>query len=473
MRRENAARSDRATAVKDPDEDSPDHDGAVGAESGAIEPLEPVGDDLAALQSRRTRRVLLGAAIGLVLVVLISALVLRREQPAQPEAAATAVPAAAAAPVTISTATAAVRELPIYIEATGSLTPYETTDVAPETSGQIVSTPVDVGDYVRWGQVIARLDDRDARLRVQQAEAAVRQAEAGVKQSRARLGLEGGERLDPSRVAEVESARAQMELAEVTERRYRNLVETGDVSRAQYDETHARAETARQQYQTALASARSGGAGIEVASTSVEAARAQLALARKALADTAITAPFDGYVGDRPVAPGEWVTPTSKVATIVQTGILKLLLTISESDAGQIRTGMPVVLTVDAYPGREFRGLVGAIVPSLDAASRSLVAVVGVPNPEGLLRPGMFASGRVLEPNEGRRGVVVPREAVVPASGSSSRVFVIRDGRAEGRVVQIGQAEGGFVHIVSGVNEGEEVAVSGVASLTDGAPIAR
>jgi multidrug efflux pump subunit AcrA (membrane-fusion protein) len=431
------------------------------------EPAYPAADE-----GRRTRRVLLGAAIGLVLVVLIGAFALRGGS-GNEAAAPAAASAPAPAPVPVSTAAAVVRELPVYIEATGTLTPYEATDVAPETSGQVVSTPVDVGDFVRGGQVLAKLDARDAQLRLQQAEAALAQAQASVRQSRERLGQRPGEQFDPNRVAEVEAARAEMELAAVNERRYRVLAESGDVARAQYDEARVRAETARRQYETALAAARSGGAGVDVASANLEAARAQVAMAKKAVADTTIVAPLDGYIAGRPVAAGEWITTQSTVASLVQTGTLKLELTVAESDAAQIRVGLPVALRVDSYPGREFRGLVTALAPSLDVASRSLVAIVEVSNPGNELRPGMFATARVLQPNEGRRGVVIPREAVVPASGQSYRVFVISDGRAEARVVQLGQQVEGLVHVVEGVKEGEEVAVSGIDSLTDGAPVIR
>ena len=370
----------------------------------------PAGRD-----ARRTRRMLLGAVVGLAVMVAVYLLFVRPSATSG-TAAPTGAEAAVTAPVAITTVAAVEREIPVYIDASGSLTPYESTDVAPEAPGLVVATPVDAGSFVSKGAVLARLDDRDARLRVQQAEAAVQQAEAALRQARASLGLERGERLDPTRVAEVESARSQMELADANERRYRALVETGDVSRAQYDEFKARADTARKAYEAALAKARSGGAGVDVQESGVAAARAQLSVARKALADMVIVAPLSGYLAERPTAVGEWVTTSSKIATIVQTDRLKLLLQVSEADAARVRLGMSAVLKVDAYPDREFAGQVAAIIPSLDAASRSLVVVVGVVNADGALKPGMFVTGRMLEPSLGRTGVVVPREAVVRAS---------------------------------------------------------
>jgi multidrug efflux pump subunit AcrA (membrane-fusion protein) len=376
-------------------------------------------------------------------------------------------------PVPVSTIAAVKREIPIFVDASGSLTPFEQTDVAPPEAGKVVATPVDAGSFVQRGQVLARLDDRDARLRVQQAEAAVAQAEAAVTQARANLGLRGNQQLDPERVPEVASARSQMELAEANERRYRSLVETGDIPQAQYDEYKSRAETARKAYEAAVAKARSGGAGIDVQESAVQAARAQLALARKALADTVITAPLSGYVVERPTAVGEWVTTSSRIATIVQNGTLKLLLQVAEADAARVHIGVPVQLRVDAFPDREFSGTVSEIIPALDPASRALIAVVGDANPDGALKPGMFATARVVEPSEGNTGILVPASAVIRNASGTSVVYVVRDNHAEARAVQTGEAIDAMIQIVDGVAEGEEVVTAGAERLSDGTPITK
>jgi membrane fusion protein, multidrug efflux system len=146
-------------------------------------------------------------------------------------------------------------------------------------------------------------------------------------------------------------------------------------------------------------------------------------------------------------------------------------MTIAEVDAAVVRLNMPVKLHVDSYPDREFAGVIVAINPSLDSASRALQAIVGVRNPEGFLRPGMFGDARVVLPTEGRRGLTVPAEAVTDAVGGASRVFVIRDGHAESRVVTIGTRGEGFVQVVEGLQDGEDVAIAGLDKLTDGASV--
>src|SRR5205085_3016617 len=231
--------------------------------------------------------------------------------------------------IPVTTARAESREVPTTIEATGSLTATETSNVAPETSGQVISTPVNVGAFVHKGDVIARLNDRDARLRVQQAKATEQQSVAAIRQAEARLGLGPNSHFDASTIPEVRSAAAaydaavaQQRLAEANARRYAELVETGDVARSVYDQYRTQADTARaqannsrQQLETAINQARQNYQAIQTAQAGLESARAATAIAQKTLADTTVRAPYAGYVSERPAAVGEYVTPASSIAT--------------------------------------------------------------------------------------------------------------------------------------------------------------
>jgi len=179
--------------------------------------------------------------------------------------------------IPISTAPVVSRQVPLTIQATGSFIAEESSEVAPQTSGWIASTPVDVGAFVKQGDVILRLDDRDARLRLQQAQAAQSQAEAAVRQAQSKIGLSPKEAFDATVVPEVQAARAAYESAEAEAKlaaadakRYANLVDTGDVSLSNYEKQRTQAETAqaranaaRRQYETALNVARQNYQGIE------------------------------------------------------------------------------------------------------------------------------------------------------------------------------------------------------------------
>ncbi|HEV7889171.1 MAG TPA: efflux RND transporter periplasmic adaptor subunit [Pyrinomonadaceae bacterium] len=391
----------------------------------------------------------------------------------------------AAAPVQVSTVRVATRPVPAYIEATGSLAATESSNVASQGSGQVVSTPVNVGAFVRQGTVIARLNERDARLRLQQARAGVSQAIAGVRQAEARLGLSPGGRFDASTIPEVRSAAAAYQsalaaqrLAEANERRYAELVETGDVARSVYDQYRTTAETARQQsnvarqaMETAANLARQNNQAIQTAQADVESARAAASIAEKAVADTVIRAPYSGYVSDRPIAVGEYITPSSVVATILLTNPLKLQLQVPELEAPRVQVGMPVSASVDAYPDRKFAGRVTAVNPAVDPASRSFTVEAAIENPENALRSGMFATARITQPGGGQ-SVYVPSESVVRDQNTNSyRVFTVKDGAAHLKVVQIGDEENGWVQILSGVAADEEVAVNNQQQLYEGARV--
>src|SRR5947209_11155541 len=109
--------------------------------------------------------------------------------------------------VEVTTAKAVTRDLPRFLEATGSLAAEEQTDVAPAVGGKVVSVSVDLGSFVQKGAVLVRLDDRDARIRLEQATAQVAQSEAAVRQAEARIGLRPGQAFTPEQVADVRAAR--------------------------------------------------------------------------------------------------------------------------------------------------------------------------------------------------------------------------------------------------------------------------
>ncbi len=387
-------------------------------------------------------------------------------------------------PIAVTNAKAGARQVPLYIDATGSFVAEESSDLAPLTSGRVTETPVDIGDYVKEGQVIARLDDSDAVLRLQQAKASAEQAEAAYRQAQAKIGFSGGS-FNAEDVPDVQSARASYEsaladvkMAEADALRYESLVKTGDVSRSAYERQATQAETARaradteqKKYETALNSARQNFQAIASAQAMLAAAKAQLALAEKAVADTIIRAPLSGYITERPIAVGEYVVPSSKVVTIVRAHPIRLQLRIPASDAGKIAMGMPVLASVESHGNREFEGKITALNPSIDPNSRSMMAEAKFDNLKMELRPGIFATARVILPG-GEQTVMVPRDAVLmDPTLDSAEVFVLEEGKARIRIVRLGAVDDSEVRILSGVSAGEVVATSALQQLYDGASV--
>lgn len=327
---------------------------------------------------------------------------------------------AASAPAAVTTAPVAVSEQPITIQATGSFTAAESSQVSPQVAGQIIATPVNVGDTVKAGDVIARLDDRDARARLAQAQATLQQAQATAA-----------------------NAKAQMD-------RSASLVKTGDISAGDFQTLTTQVATANAQ---------------------VAQAQAQVTIAEQQLTETVIHAPFRGHVSARPVAAGEYVTTASSIATIVRIQPIKLELQVPEADAAKINLGMAVSAQVASYPNRQFVGKVTAKNPALNVESRAMTVVVEFPNADLMLNPGMFATAAVRLPQT-QQVISVPRAAVfTPAGSPSPQVYIVQDGKARLRVVQAGQAQGDVIPVTSGLAAGDVVVTSAPDKLFDGQPV--
>jgi membrane fusion protein, multidrug efflux system len=345
-------------------------------------------------------------------------------------------PAQARGPVAVGIATAVGRDEPVTIEATGSFQADESSDVAPEASGRVIATPVDVGQSVQQGSVLIRIQGVDANLRLDEARAAATRAEATVA-----------------------LAESQYRLAQTTTQRYQSLLATGDVSRTVADQAKTEAETSLQ--------------GVNTARASLAEARAQLALAEKAATDVAVIAPFSGVISARQVSLGEYVQPSNPVVTLLKMDPLRLLLTIPSVQAGAVATGQQVTATVDAFPGEVFTGHISAVNPAITAESRSFMVEAKVRNPKARLKPGMFAVARI-DQGKTSRTVTVPRQAVIEDVNTNSyRVYVVDEKNvARMRVVQLAaRQQGETLNILAGVKENERVATSNLGDLYDGAPV--
>ena len=372
-------------------------------------------------------------------------------------------------PIEVSTATAIRRELPRYFEATGSLAADVQTDVQPQTAGKVVAVGVDMGSVVKRGQMIAKIEDADYKIRFDQAIAQLDNAKGAVRQAEEKIGLRADQPFDPEKVAEVAAARANYELAEKNLQRATKLIESGDISRAYYDQQKSQRDGLRETYQAAVAQARQNYAAVLVARTNVANAQTQVDLARRNLSYTVISSPIDGYVADRPVDVGEYLATTTKVATIVRINPLRMRIDIPEQAIPEIKQGQSVSLTTAAWPDRSFSGRIARVSPNVTTASRTLTVEAELDNSSGALKPGQFATVRILLPRTDP-AVLVPARAV-KADAGVSRVFVIKNGHAEQRLVQLGQTEGDLIEIKQGVAADELVATSNVDRLSEGVAV--
>ncbi len=363
---------------------------------------------------------------------------------------------AAAAAVQVATAVAESVSLTRYIAVSGTLAAQESAEVAAETAGRIVATPVERGSRVGANADLVRISATEV-------EAQAREAEANAAQIAARLGIAGGATFDVTRVPEVANADANRRLARTEFARAETLHESQLISQSEYEQKSAQLESAERQYDVAAN-------GAEQQYQSLMAARARMNLAQKAVADTVVRAPFPGLVGERFVSVGDYVTKGTKVASVMRVDPLRIELTVPAQYVSQVAAGRGVNFAVDSYPGETFTGQVRYVSPSVDAATRALTLEAVVPNPDGRLKPGFFATARIEE-SGATPGIVVPAAAVRTVAGTA-RVFVIAAGRAEERIVMTGQADGDRIEITDGLRAGECVATSGVERLADGVHVA-
>ncbi len=407
----------------------------------------------------------------LILAALIAGLAVLAIACGGSKANVTRDPSTPAAPVAVdvTTAPAIMRELPRFFEASGSLAGDQQTDVAPSIAGKVTVVGVELGSYVRRGQMIVRLDDVDSKLRVEQAQAQLDQTKAALRQAEEKVGIRPGQNFDVNKVPEVANARVALELAEKNLRRAEKLIESGDVSRSTYDQQRAQRDQLKEVYEAALSLARQNFAAVATARANVANAETQLGLARRNLSYALVYSPIDGYVAERTADLGEYVSTTSKVATIVRINPLRIRIDVPEQAIPEVSVGQSVSVTTSAWPDKNFSGRIARISPSVSASSRTLTVEAEVENSSGVLKPGQFASVRILQARP-QPAVLVPARAVKTESGVS-RVFVIKDGHAQQRLVQLGQTEGDLVEVKGGVAADEQVATSNVDQLSDGIPV--
>jgi RND family efflux transporter MFP subunit len=352
------------------------------------------------------------------------------------------------APRRLAALTAARRPVERRFEASGTVRGRNTAVLTSRIVAGLREVRVRAGDRVAAGQLLAVLEDADA-------QAAVRRARADLAAA-----VEG--RTESEQAARAADANARV--AGTAHTRMTVLLGKGAVTQQAFEEAEARQQSASAERERAAARWRGGGARIEEA-------RAAVAGAEAALAYTRITAPFSGRVIDRRVDPGSQAAPGTPLLVVEQEGALRVEASVDESHAGMLVLGAPAHVEVESA-GREADGRVTEVVPAVDPASRAFLVKIELPasgDPaRPALRPGMFA--RVRFPIGTEERLTVPASAIRPA-GDLDRLFVIEGGRAQLRLVTLGQQQSQSVEILAGLDPGEVVVAAPPADLLDGAAV--
>lgn len=364
--------------------------------------------------TRRTRTLLI-AFTALAAVAAAGYAAMRGKPPAPKPAAASAAPPVAEFlqdDLVIVEPAGLDRTLPL----TGSLTPFNEATVKAKVAGELVAVEVREGESVKAGQVLARVDITDVQARV------------------------------AARQADVEAAKAQLVWADKNRAQQKALLDKAFISQSAFDNIQS---------------------NYDVAAAKLRAAEAELVVARKALGDAVLVAPFAGIVSQRHAQPGERVALDARVVSVVDLSRLQLEAAVPPAAIGQVRVGQPISFRVEGFGEREFEGRIERINPSATAGSRSIAVYAVIDNRERLLRGGMFAQG-TLTLSRVADALAVPASAVREEIGQTY-VYAIVDGLVKRRNVKVGAPDAsGRVQVIDGLAAGDRIVRVNLGSLREG-----
>jgi HlyD family secretion protein len=334
-------------------------------------------------------------------------------------------------PMTVELAPATRKDMIDTILVVGNLVGAATVDAVPRSQGRLDAVFVKLGDPVRLGQPIAKIEDREIVEQIKQAEATLNVSQATIRQRQ-----------------------ADLKLAQNNMERSKSLYERDLLPRQTFDDTDARYQAAQAQ--------------LELSMAQLEQTKSRLDELKINLANTVITAPVDGFIGKRTLDPGASVGVNTSFISVVDIRTVRLVINVVEKDLRRIHQGTAVEVEVDAYPGEKFMGRVARLAPILDPATRTAQVEIEIPNSTYRLKPGMYARARfTVEHHE--NALVVPTMAVVdlqgklgvwqPADEGDSTVFI---------PVTVGIEQQEFTEITAGLKEGQRVITTGAGALRPG-----
>ncbi len=312
---------------------------------------------------------------------------------------------------------------------TGSLKPKETVDVNSKATGRVEKIYCHVGDVVKVGDLIAELEDAELQQQVKRATASQAVARAAQRQ----------------REAELSNAKAELARA-------RTLHEEGLIPKQEL-------EARQTSYQVVQAQ-------VQLSRAQVDQAQAELNELQIRLEQTTIHAPMTGHVARRYVDVGALVNPATPIVNLVNLSVMVTMANVPEREMSKLRIGNKAKVQVDAFGDQTFEGRVIRIAPVLDAATRSALVEVEIPNPNAGLKAEMFARV-ILDLATTRHAVLIPREALV-YRGQQPGVYLLQGNRPMFRNIETGLTEGDSVEVTGNLEADTPIITQGASMLTEG-----
>jgi HlyD family secretion protein len=334
-------------------------------------------------------------------------------------------------PMTVELAPVTRKDMIDTITVVGNLIGAATVDAVPRGQGRLEAVYVKLGDPVRRGQAIAKIEDRELVEQIKQAEATLNVSEATIRQRQ-----------------------ADLKLAQNNMERSKSLYERDLLPRQTFDDTDARYQAAQAQ--------------LELAQAQLAQTRSRLDELKINLSNTIITAPVEGFIGKRTLDPGASVGANTSFISVVDIRTVRLVINVVEKDLRRIHQGTTVEVEVDAYPGEVFHGRVARLAPILDPATRTAQIEIEIPNNTYRLKPGMYARARfTVEKHD--NALVVPTLAVVDLQGKLGVWLPADEGDTPVfNPVTIGIEQQDFTEVTNGLKDGQRIITTGATSLRPG-----
>ena len=330
-------------------------------------------------------------------------------------------------PMTVELGAAKRGDVAAHLTVVGNLIGLQTVDVAPRTAGRLLSVNVQMGDAVRRGQVIAKVEDREIVEQVRAAEASQEVAKATIRQREADLNV-----------------------SQLNFERSKNLFSRGLLAKQALDDAESR-------YLASVAQ-------LDLSKAQLSQNDARLQELQFNLNNTIVTSPVDGFVGKRNVDPGAMVNTNTAIASVVDISRLKLVVNVVEKDLRMVTAGDVGIVEVDAYPGEKFNGRIARVAPVLDPATRTASIEIEVPNGDKRLKPGMYA--RIsLTVEERKNALVAPKNAVIDFENKRGVWMPNGERRAEFVPITLGIEGPEHIEVLSGLKEGDRFVTTGAAAV--------
>jgi len=373
----------------------------------------------------------------------------------------------------------------VVLNATGYIVAAHKIEVAAKVIGKVSWIGVDKGDRVKEGQVLVRLEDDEYRAQLTQAKGSMANLDAHLAE------LVHGSRPEEiaQALANLNSAKADLENARVSLDRTRKLVSQAVMSQQNLDDAQARYDSAvakMNSLEKASDLVRIGPRQEEIDAMrgQVEQARGAVAFAQTNLANTIIRAPVTGTILEREVEKGEFVTTSfvgdrgakGYVVSLADLNDLEVELDIAQNDFAKLHAGQHGTITTDAFPDRKYDGFIKEISPEANRQKATVQIKVKVSKPDDFLRPEMNASVAFLSDAKqaAESSAAAAPVVMVPAAAvRDNAVFVLLDGKAVRKPVKVGATSSGSVRIEQGLIGGEDLIADPPADLKDGAKVRR